>query len=186
MELFFKSGILLCDFFHDPPLLEDALTPLELDRDRGPVESEEFADLILYVTRVGEMEMVRVVDRDEEFRRIGAHLRSVIDLRFMGFLVPGGRMLVDDLLEEGVEHGSLHALQSLLLDAHRRFQNVFKAFPCHRGGEDRCDEGEELEFLLEVSHILVHDRILVDGRLRKDLVPLVDDEDDPLLRFERP
>ncbi|MFB0964267.1 MAG: hypothetical protein QMC36_00935, partial [Patescibacteria group bacterium] len=94
-------------FLDASALLEDAGTALEFDFDRSSGETEVFADAVFEVARVAEVEVARVVDRDDEARRLDVDLGSVVDLRLVRLAVARRRVLEGDLFEEFVEHGGL-------------------------------------------------------------------------------
>ena len=66
-EVFLLRSSLLSRFVH-------TLARTELDLDRRSLESEYLTDLVLDIANIGEVEVIRIIHRDQKFRRIRPNL----------------------------------------------------------------------------------------------------------------
>ena len=64
-------------------------------------------------------------------------------------------------------------------------ENPINPFPIDRLRENNRNIGKEIKLFSHVFHIVIEDGRGINTWLCEDCIPLIDDEDNPLLRFDR-
>lgn len=103
----------------------------------------------------------------------------------MRFSISCGRMIIDDLREELIKDSCFDTLFPLEIDRDCMFEDTIDFFAIDRLREYDRRIREKVKLLSHVFHISIEDRLPIDSRLIENAIPLVHDEDNPLLGFDR-